>query len=270
MKPVPGFDLELPEALAYLLDAGPWEVRTFGYSGVEIYRIEHALPEGAAWLKVSSNRPFMDLGAERRVLKWLEGRLSVPQVRRYVQDLDARREWLLLTEVPGQDCTEPEFVNDPEPMVRLLAQGLRMMHAIDINDCPFDQRLDHKLAEAGQRVARGLVDADDFERENLALSPETLYRRLRATRPPDEDLVFTHGDYCLPNILIHEGGLGGFVDLAMAGVSDRYQDLALAARSLRHNLRGEERWVDLFLQTYGIAEPDEAKMAYYTLLDELF
>ena len=141
---------------------------------------------------------------------------------------------------------------------------------MDITDCPIDQRLERKLRDTGERVAKGLIDVNDFEAANRGSRPEDLYQRLLEAPPPSEDLVFTHGDYCLPNILIHQARMSGFVDLALAGVSDRYVDLALAARSLRHNLRGEERWVDLFLQTYGIAEPDEAKMAYYTLLDELF
>ena len=267
---IPGLDLDLPEDLSYLLEVGPWEVRTFGYSGVEIFRIAHAFGEEAAYLKVSIDRPFTDLEAERRVLAWLEHRLPVPRVLGYVQEREARQEWLLMTEVPGKSCIAPEFLIDPEPMVRLLAQGLRMFHYVDITDCPIDQRLDRKLRDTGERVAKGLVDVDDFEAENLGCQPEDLYRRLLATRPQDEDPVFTHGDYCLPNILIHEGRLSGFVDLALGGVADRYQDLALAARSLRHNLHGEQRWVNLFFHVYGIDEPDQAKLAYYTLLDELF
>lgn len=37
---------------------------------------------------------------------------------------------------------------------------------------------------------------------------------MTAHRPKSEDLVFSHGDYCLPNILVEGGVLTGFVDRA--------------------------------------------------------
>lgn len=80
-----------------------------------------------------------------------------------------------------------------------------------------------------------------------------------------------NGDYCLPNIIVSNGNLSGFIDWARAGVADRYQDLALAARSPRHNMgpRGHEL-ASLFFQEYGMKHVDFRKLHYYILLDELF
>ena len=67
----------------------------------------------------------------------------------------------------------------------------------------------------------------------------------------------------------------GFIDLGDAGVGDRWRDLALCHRSLRHNVDG----------TYGKVKPgfdadelfrmldipkDPEKLRWYLLLDELF
>ena len=112
----------------------------------------------------------------------------------------------------------------------------------------------------------GLVDEDDFDAQRQGRSPHSLFAELLATRPDEEDLVVAHGDYCLPNVLVENGKISGFVDLGLAGVTDRYQDLALVTRSLTHNFgRG---WEEKLFACYGIETPDSARIEYYRLLDE--
>jgi aminoglycoside phosphotransferase len=100
-----------------------------------------------------------------------------------------------------------------------------------------------------------------------------LYAELLATPTSAEDRVFTHGDFCLPNVLLVSDGAGGlrvsgFVDCGNAGIADRYQDLALCARSIAHNF-GQE-WVAKLFARCGLDRADESKLAYYQLLDEFF
>jgi aminoglycoside phosphotransferase len=125
---------------------------------------------------------------------------------------------------------------------------------VDIRDCPFDRRLDTMIAEAQVRVERQLVDEDDFDDERRGMSAQILHHQLQSTRPKNEDLVMVHGDYCLPNILLHPQTLAltGFIDWGRSGIADRYQDLALAARSIVRNL--SERWVGHFFDAYGLQQ----------------
>ena len=94
-----------------------------------------------------------------------------------------------------------------------------------------------------------------------------LLSELEATRPGSEDLVVTHGDFCLPNVILRSGAVAGFIDVGRAGVADRHQDFACAARSIAYNYG--EQFVAPFFEAYGMA-PDPARIAFYQLLDEFF
>ena len=60
-----------------------------------------------------------------------------------------------------------------------------------------------------------------------------------------------HGDYCLPNILVKNGQINGFVDLGSAGVGDPWRDYAWAIWSLEYNL-GTKEYTSLLLEKLGI------------------
>jgi kanamycin kinase/aminoglycoside 3'-phosphotransferase-2 len=73
----------------------------------------------------------------------------------------------------------------------------------------------------------------------------------------------------MPNIILNGlSGVSGFVDWGRAGIADRYQDLALAARSIRDNCG--PAWAERFLSDYGLRDPDWAKIEWYQVLDEFF
>ncbi len=156
-------------------------------------------------------------------------------------------------------------------MLEVLAENLKQLHALEIVDCPFNQTLEIKMVQAKFRVLENLVDETDFDVVRLGKTAQEVFRELLETCPAIEDLVFTHGDYCLPNILIHNLELAGFVDLGRAGIADRYQDLALITRSLESDLNPQfNGWSKYFLEQYGIAKPEDSKLEFYRLLDEFF
>lgn len=111
--------------------------------------------------------------------------------------------------------------------------------------------------------------------DNGFASPADLLTWLKDNRPA-ENLVFSHGDYCLPNIFINQNKVSGFIDLGRSGIADKYQDIALCYRSLKHNFEGryggkiyEDFNADILFDKLEI-EPDWDRIRYYILLDELF
>ncbi len=257
----------LPAVLADRLADATWQEVSIGYSGVRIFRV---VPPGQppSYLKLATPPVSEELSAERDRLEWLRGKLPVPSVEAFAVADD--HTFLLLSEVPGVMACDPACADILPDLVRLLADGMRQLHQVDITRCPFDMRLDAQLARAEQRVQAGLVDESDFDEDRLGMRAADLFELLLRDRPAAEDLVFTHGDYCLPNIMIDRDHhrISGFVDLSRAGVADRYQDLALAARSLAYNFG--PGYEPLLWEAYGLRDPDDARIAYYQLLDEFF
>lgn len=253
---------DLPPSFRRVLPAARWERVTVGESGAGVWRSQRFVVkvQPRVGLSVSS------LLQERERLRWLAGRVPVPQVIAYEQD--AGQEFLAMTRLPGIPMSDDDARLHPERMVSLLARALRELHALPIRDCPFRETLDVRLHAARENVVRGVVDADDFDEERLGRTPESVFNELVRTRPVHEDLVVTHGDACLPNFIVNGEFVEGLIDVGRAGIADRHMDLALAWRSTRSNLGPEH--AERLLDEYGRALVDEVKIAYYLLLDELF
>lgn len=82
---------------------------------------------------------------------------------------------------------------------------------------------------------------------------------------PEETLVLTHGDACLPNIMVMDSKLSGFIDLGAAGRADRCRDLERACWSLVYNYGNG--YDELFLEAYGANHHDRAKLNFYRTLE---
>lgn len=247
----------LPLALAPLFENAKIEEISVGHSQDAVYRIE---AEEIYFLKIGAA-----LQAEHNKLLWLEGRLPVPKVLHY--EIKAGKHYLLTSAIEGEMLHEASI--SPQRKVELLAEGARLWHSIATEECPFDCTIDIQIDLARRNMERGLIDEEDFEIHRQGRNLHELFAELLVSLPDKEDLCLTHGDYCLPNILINPETeeLTGFVDVGRMGVSDRYIDLSLCARSIGWNMG--RIWVEPFMKAYG-RKLDTAKYNFYTLLDEFF
>jgi aminoglycoside phosphotransferase len=142
---------------------------TIGCSGAEVFRVV-AAGEADRFLKVTRRGEWHSAGDEFRRLEWLRGRLSVPEVLLF--EKDAQREFLLTSALAGVMAQDSALARDPKALLAALAEGMRAIHALPAEGCPFDGRLDVMLALAEDRVRRGAVNVADFEPENLGRTAE--------------------------------------------------------------------------------------------------
>ncbi|MDF2674329.1 MAG: aphA [Clostridiales bacterium] len=234
---------------------------TIGCSEAKIYHFTKIDKE--LFLKIEKSN--LEFEHERKMMYWLKGKLPVPEI--VAQCKENGYDYLLMTKAVGEMACSEGNLNNPKTLVILLAEGIKMLQRVDISDCPFNCSLEYKLSIAGERIKNSQVDINDWEEDNPFNSPEELYDYLIANQP-EEEIVFSHGDYCLPNVFFNDGNVTGFIDLGRAGMADKWQDIALCVRSLEHNLQNN-KYTDLLFKYLGI-EPDYEKIKYYILLDELF
>jgi aminoglycoside 3'-phosphotransferase-2 len=240
------------------------EQQAIGESRADVFRLRQH--DGTdLFLKSEPLEELGELADEIERLRWLR-QMDLPAPEVLDQVTEDHRHWLLMTPVAGQDLASANELS-AEQIINILATALRTLHQVPIDLCPFDHSLEQRIARAQAHVSAGLVDETDFDDERLGQSAEDVLAELLATQPKTHDLVVTHGDACLPNFMAVDGRFSGFIDCGRLGVSDRFQDLALAARSIERNVG--QAWVNPFFEQYGV-EPDEQRIQFYCLLDEFF
>ena len=259
----------LPIDLQSLISGKSYDLDNIGMSGSSILIFEDMV------LKIQPEDD--ETRSEAVMMKWLEGRLPVPKVLYHTVENGVN--YLLMSRMPGMMSCEESILENQEMVTELLAEGLKKLWAVDITDCPMRWDLPVKLAAAKRNVENGEIDVDDVEPETFGeggfKDPQELLEWLTNNQPPLEP-VLSHGDFCLPNIFVKDGEVAGYIDLGKTGIADKWQDIALCYRSLKHNYDGDygsEKRTDfkenLLFEKLGI-EPDWEKIRYYILMDELF
>ena len=107
---------------------------------------------------------------------------------------------------------------------------------------------------AGQ-VDLELVDPETFGERGFP-SPAALLSWLEENRPECEP-VLTHGDFCLPNIMLDGWKFSKYIDVGNGGIGDRHVDLFWGAWTLNFNL-GTNEYRDVFFDAYGRDKIDPA------------
>lgn len=253
--------MTLPERICAMVENRPFVVDTIGGSDSQVICFDDCVLKIEAANEVSNN--------ERRMMAWLEGRLPTPRMLAFEAENGVN--YLLMTKAHGTMACDRSYLENPKQLLELLADGLDQVRRVDVSDCPSDQTLATRLRQAEARVLAGQCEA----RPCGFSSPEALLKWLVDNRP-EERCAFSHGDFCLPNILGEQGRMTGLIDLGSAGIADWDYDVMTCRDSLERNWNGtyggpkyEGVSADWLFDALGII-PDREKMEYYRHLDALF
>jgi aminoglycoside phosphotransferase len=258
-------EIALPDDLRDRLEFNKKQAREIGRLGNHIIRVTDKAT-GPAYLKVGSGTAGQDLLDECDRLDWIGDRLPVPRVL----FREAREGWtyVLISGLPGRPSHEAFDAVSVPTTIEKLAEGLRRIHAISIDDCPFNRVVENDLEESARRVGLPGLDTDAFIADT-GVEPEKLLDQLAAQAPSmDSEFVFTHGDYCFPNLLLDGREISGIVDWGIAGICDINRDFMSIELTVKRNCGAE--WIPSFYEAYGPVEPDPERIRFFWLLDRFF
>lgn len=167
-------------------------------------------------------------------------------------------DYLVTKEAEGK--TALDWMTQPEKMIPTIASALKKLHQSEVKDFPDTYRLEEYKETVKQQYLSGNV----WQRAWLPRFGISSREQAWQIVEDSIDLLtadsLTHGDAGLPNILLKDADqFSCFIDVGLAGLSDKHIDIYWAIWSLQYNL-GDPAYGEFFLDCYGRDGIDEEKL----------
>ena len=245
----------IPEPLPDVLRAIVQSCALFDSSCGSQARVYYLDSEGGLFLKIARRDTLRE---EAELTHYFHQKTLAPEVLLYES---GSMDYLLTRKLPGRDCVHPDHLSQPQRLCDVLGQSLRMLHSTPAADCPVT-RTPSMLRRAEERFRAGHFDASLPPVFLRLTSAEEAWAVLTEFGPLLRADTLIHADYCLPNVMLHNWKLAGFIDVGGGGLGDRHTDLFWGIWSLQYNLK-TDRYTDRFLDAYGrdAVEPDLLRAA---------
>lgn len=264
--------LNIPEEIFEVIKDEDYQLDDIGLSDSSVYLFSKCV------LKIQNNSN--EALNEVKMIKKLSNDIPLPKL--YMHKIENNKSYTLMSRVEGKMLCDSFYLENEDLLLNLASEVITSLWSVDVSDLKSDvSLLQDRLKQARYNVENGLVDINNVEpttfKNGSFKDPYDLLNWLENNMPP-LDIVLSHGDLCLPNIIIKDNKVSGLIDIGKMGPADRYQDIAILLRSIDHNAKGKYNGykhkyfdfnMELFINRLGI-EFDWEKYRYYYLLDELF
>jgi len=231
--------LSLPGELARWIGNAPI-YESSGESGARTVYIDR---DGGAYLKIAASGSLL-LSSQLQTY-FSTYKLSAPVIRYLSTD----RDYLVTEPLEGENGIAKKYLAEPERLSEIFGRSLRLLHEVDISDCPVNDKMSELrlMANTHTFLQTHLDDIAEYIGKTHAA---TALEEIAASSGLLKNDVLIHGDYCLPNIILDNWAFKGFVDVADGGVGDRHYDLAWGLWTLNMNLKSS-KYGHRFLDAYG-------------------
>lgn len=219
-----------------------------------VYRVDRA--DDSFYVKVTAAG---EMENEARMTGHLSKLGACPNVRMY--RTDAFRDYLITDRIVGADAASSEYIAEPSRLCDVFADSLSYFHRLPGTDCPCTNGLEDMVSRAEENYRNGKAEMSllrhaGYASVDAAYKDMTgLYRGLSGC----EERTIIHGDYCLPNLMLHQFERRGYIDVGYGGLGDPHYDLFWALWSLQFNL-GSDRYAERFIEAYGRVQVDEERL----------
>lgn len=158
------------------------------------------------------------LKKEAELARLFEEKGMGPAVVAYIS---ADKDYMVTKAAKGEDALH--YLDNPERLCECLAEAMKYLHSRSVENVPIS----------------GCMDTYANSDKGSCLKQDT----------------FIHGDFCLPNVMLHDWKFSSFIDVGLAGAGDRHIDIYWVLWSLNYNL-GTDKYTDYFLEQYGKEKVD--------------
>ena len=229
----------------------PASAREF-LSGAEVYdsscspdaRVWFIDRDGGYYLKSAASGT---LRSEALMTDFFHGKGLSAEVLAYEP---ADRDWLLTRRIPGEDCLDRQYLDDPKRLSETLGILLRQLHETDPAGCPVSNCMEHYLDSVARNHRDGRFDPTLFLGNPPFRDVQEAWDLIQNGFLRLRQDTLLHGDYCLPNVVLNNWHFSAFLDVGSGGIGDRHIDLFWGVWSLAFNLK-TDFWCNRFLDAYG-------------------
>ncbi len=221
---------------------------------------------GPCFLNIASGYGRYELDGEYDFLQEYYESLPVPEVYAYCRE--GADSYLLTSTIEGEPLHTVIDEFSSSQIIDLVGEALDLIANQPLIPGTSDA-LELELQEVERIIRQGEIDRDSFL-QNTGRSPEAELEAIRAEQFFHRDDVLSHGDFCLPNLMVKDGELSGIIDWGKAGRGDIYRDLAALEGSMRRNV-GQDGMKEFFtILDMDYADFRPAKIQYYNRIDQFW